>query len=184
MIFPESHSPHDGHFRMYEVPVPNYEGSYGQMTLNIKGVPMERYWPPLPRSPRTLLRQTYKTIYHLISTKPARADMSTCEKAPARMLCFNPKAQTLCPNRRCFSRGTTCSFYIDSGMTIYGIESYGPVAGGSMERGKSTVRLTCTTGGGQRKSPKIGAVYKADDFEEELDDPPAASTEKYPPTGT
>ena len=70
MIFPESILLIDGHFRMYEVPRSNYEGSYGQMTLNIKGVPMERYWPAFAEVAQDgCFRQTYKTIYHLIFNK-------------------------------------------------------------------------------------------------------------------
>ncbi|KAH9400032.1 hypothetical protein TYRP_001588 [Tyrophagus putrescentiae] len=56
---------------MYEVPRSNYEGSYGQMTLNIKGMePMERYWPAFAEVAQDdCFRQTYKSIYHLIFNK-------------------------------------------------------------------------------------------------------------------
>ncbi|KAH9391899.1 hypothetical protein TYRP_022398 [Tyrophagus putrescentiae] len=71
MIFPESILLIDGHLKMYEVPRSNYEGSYGQMTLNIKGMePMERYWPAFAEVAQDdCFRQTYKSIYHLIFNK-------------------------------------------------------------------------------------------------------------------
>ncbi|KAH9400034.1 hypothetical protein TYRP_001590 [Tyrophagus putrescentiae] len=202
MIFPESILLIDGHFRMYEVPRSNYEGSYGQMTMNIKGVPMERYWPAFAEVAQDdCFRQTYKTIYHLIFNKTGNVLImfdvreGSCENVG---WCYNSKAQTLCPNPTVLFKRHHMQFYIDSGMKIYGIEAYGPVASGKgsgtffpqmtvwhfeyrgevVERGKSTFPLLMYYLVADKKddtanTQKSVAIYMADDFEEELDDPPA-----------
>ncbi|KAH9400029.1 hypothetical protein TYRP_001585 [Tyrophagus putrescentiae] len=46
MIFSDHIFMMDNKSQVYKVPKSNYDGAYGKMTMNIKGIPIEEYWPP------------------------------------------------------------------------------------------------------------------------------------------
>ena len=68
MIFSDHIFMMDNKTQVYKVPKSNYDGAYGKMVMNIKGIPIEEYWPPFKdNSDWKCIKPLYKTIYHLIN---------------------------------------------------------------------------------------------------------------------
>ncbi len=68
MIFSDHIFMMDSNLLVYKVPKSSYDGSYGKMVMNIKGIPIEEYWPPFKGNKLwECVKKQYKTIYHLIN---------------------------------------------------------------------------------------------------------------------
>ncbi len=68
MIFSDHIFMMDNKSQVYKVPKSNYDGAYGKMVMNIKGIPIEEYWPPFKGNKLwECVKKQYKTIYHLIN---------------------------------------------------------------------------------------------------------------------
>ncbi len=68
MIFPDHIFMMDSNLLVYKVPKSSYDGSYGKMVMNIKGIPIEEYWPPFKGNKLwECVKKQYMTIYHLLN---------------------------------------------------------------------------------------------------------------------
>ncbi len=68
MIFSDHIFMMDNKSQVYKVPKSNYDGAYGKMVLNIKGIPIEEYWPPFKSNILwECVKKQYMTIFHLIN---------------------------------------------------------------------------------------------------------------------